>query len=308
MNCEFKILWVEDETVWFEAQARTVKDFLNSHYLNTVITHKRGDPEERIDCTGNCFDLIIMDYKLLEGQKGSDVIACIRKNDVLTDILFYSSEIEKARVAVNPPLDGIYYVDRKNEEFTPKLQALILKIIKRSEDLIHLRGFVLDYSADFEVRIKALLNNIWEKIDAEKREHLNSKTHCLIKSIISRVNSNKENVERSSPLFLNAINHKYMLSHSDRLDLLQDCIKILKESHKFKPDESHIKFKSRYEKDISCYRNALGHKKVGDNMINVNNQEIPIDENLYQKMRKSLLEYDELISKIEAFVNAINIK
>ena len=40
MNCEFKILWVEDETVWFEAQARTVKDFLNSHYLNTVITHK----------------------------------------------------------------------------------------------------------------------------------------------------------------------------------------------------------------------------------------------------------------------------
>lgn len=43
-------------------------------------------------------------------------------------------------------------------------------------------------------------------------------------------------------------------------------------------------------------------------MINVKNQEIPIDENLYQKMRKSLLEYDELISKIEAFVNAINVK
>lgn len=99
-----------------------------------------------------------------------------------------------------------------------------------------------------------------------------------------------------------------MLSHSDRLCLLQDCIKILKESHKFKPDESHIKFKSRYEEDISCYRNALGHKKVGANMINVKNQEIPIDENLYQKMRKSLLEYDELISKIEAFVNAINVK
>ena len=40
----------------------------------------------------------------------------------------------------------------------PELENLIERIVKRSEDIVNLRGFVLDNTSDFEVRIKEILN------------------------------------------------------------------------------------------------------------------------------------------------------
>lgn len=66
MNCEFKILWVEDDLHWFKGQSRNVKSFLEKHCLSADITYKNGSPEEVIDYSGNFYDLIIMDYLMLK--------------------------------------------------------------------------------------------------------------------------------------------------------------------------------------------------------------------------------------------------
>lgn len=310
MNCEFKILWVEDDLHWFKGQSRNVKSFLEKHCLSADITYKNGSPEEVIDYSGNFYDLIIMDYGLSDVKTGSDIIKDIRDNNVLTDVLFYSSQIDVAISSLSPRLDGIYYSSRKNEEFRPKLEALIKKIIKRSEDLIHLRGFVLDYSSDFEIRIRILLNDIWRKVDDDKKQYLEKKVFKLLEGIIQCGERNKRKIEKrvedeGIPLFKSALEYDHMLSHSNRLYLLNKCIELLNDKFDPKARNEYENFKSYYENDISCYRNALGHRKTEESSILVKGQVIPIDENLHQLMRKNLLHYNKLIYDMEEIVKKL---
>ena len=68
-------------------------------------------------------------------------------------------------------------------------------------------------------------------------------------------------------------------------------------------EQEYSSFKSKYETDISHYRNALGHRKSTDDFIEITKGNfIPINEELHQKMRKNLTRYNELIEKLEVFV------
>lgn len=307
MNCKFKILWFEDNQHWFKIQSKKVEKFLETHCLSADIINKNGSQEEEIDYSGNCYDLIIMDYGLSDSKTGSEIIKEIRDNNILTDVLFYSSQIDVAIESLARRLDGIYYSERKDEEFTPKLEAVIKKIIKRSEDLIHLRGFVLDYSSDFEIRIRVLLNEIWTKVDANKKQCLNEKVSKRLEEIIRSKESEKKKIEQGandngSTLFERAVGDNHLLSHSDRLYLLNECIRILNDKFDSKAREEYTNFRHYYEENISCYRNALGHRKTEESSIVVKKQTIPIDEKLHHLMRKNLWYCNELIGDMEEIV------
>ena len=92
MNTFFKILWFEDEVTWFNMERLRINSILQEHYLIPEIVRKDGDDFDISELTGNDYDLIIMDYKLAEGTTGDTVVTAIRENNILTDILFYSSE------------------------------------------------------------------------------------------------------------------------------------------------------------------------------------------------------------------------
>ena len=61
------------------------------------------------------------------------------------------------------------------------------------------------------------------------------------------------------------------------------------DNYSLSEEEEFSSFKSYYEKEISNYRNALGHRKSTDNVIEITKGNyVPIDEALHQKMRKNL--------------------
>ena len=61
--------------------------------------------------------------------------------------------------------------------FTEKAEKLIGKIVKRSEDVVNLRGFVLDNTSNFELRIKEILNICWQKFSDEHKKIVDRENH-----------------------------------------------------------------------------------------------------------------------------------
>lgn len=306
MNTFFRILWFEDEVSWYNMEKIRINSILQEHYLTPEIVRKDGDDFDISELTGNDYDLIIMDYKLAEGTTGDTVVAAIRENNILTDILFYSSEEHNMLNAISkgmPPIDGVYLTKRDYTIFTQKAGNLINKIVKRSEDLVNLRGFVMDGSSDFEVRIQEILNIVWNKFTEEEKGVLEEAVQKTIKRNEDRDQKTKKKVLGETPTFPAAVNNMHFFSHSDRLYLLEKAIKILLDNYNLFEEEEYSSFKSNYEKEISNYRNALGHRKSTDNVIEITKGNfVPIDEELHQKMRKNLSRYNLLIEQLEVFV------
>jgi CheY-like chemotaxis protein len=306
MNTFFKILWFEDEVTWFNMERLRINSILQEHYLIPEIVRKDGDDFDISELTGNEYDLIIMDYKLAEGTTGDTVVTAIRENNILTDILFYSSEEHNMLTAISkgmPPIDGVYLTKRDYNLFTQKAENLINKIVKRSEDLVNLRGFVMDGSSDFEVRIQEILNIVWNKFTEEEKGILEEAVQRTIKRNEDRDQKTKKKVLEVNPTFPAAVNNIHFFSHSDRLYLLEKVIKILLDNYSLSEEEEFSSFKAYYEKEISNYRNALGHRKSTDNIIEITKGNfVPVDEALHQKMRKNLSRYNLLIEQLELFV------
>lgn len=306
MNTFFKILWFEDEVTWFNMERLRINSILQEHYLIPEIVRKDGDDFDISELTGNDYDLIIMDYKLAEGTTGDTVVTAIRENNILTDILFYSSEEHNMLTAISkgmPPIDGVYLTKRDYNLFTQKAENLINKIVKRSEDIVNLRGFVMDGSSDFEVRIQEILNIVWNKFTEEEKGILEEAVQRTIKRNEDRDQKTKKKVLEVNPTFPAAVNNIHFFSHSDRLYLLEKAIKILLDNYSLSEEEEFSSFKAYYEKEISNYRNALGHRKSTDNIIEITKGNfVPVDEALRKKMRNNLSRYNFLIEQLELFV------
>lgn len=306
MNTFFKILWFEDEVTWFNMERLRINSILQEHYLIPEIVRKDGDDFDISELTGNDYDLIIMDYKLAEGTTGDTVVTAIRENNILTDILFYSSEEHNMLTAISkgmPPIDGVYLTKRDYNLFTQKAENLINKIVKRSEDIVNLRGFVMDGSSDFEVRIQEILNIVWNKFTEEEKGILEEAVQRTIKRNEDRDQKTKKKVLEVNPTFPAAVNNIHFFSHSDRLYLLEKAIKILLDNCSLSEEEEFSSFKAYYEKEISNYRNALGHRKSTDNIIEITKGNfVPVDEALHKKMRNNLSRYNFLIEQLELFV------
>lgn len=305
MNTVFNILWFEDEISWFRMEENRIKAILDKHYLESNICRKNGDDFTEGEIIGNKYDLILMDFKLADDVTGDQIVSTIRQNRVLTDILFYSSEEQKMLESIRsklPLIDGIYLAKRDYITFTEKVEGLISKIVRRTEDIVNLRGFVMDGSCDFELRIKEILNIAWHKFSDVEKDSLDEAALNNISSIEKRQKKTKKKVVETPPLFLSAVNGKYFFSHSDRLSLLTRVIDILQKNYGLEENQVLNSFKSCYENEISAYRNALGHRKASDNCIEIKGKVISVDERLHQKMRTKIREYDMIISQLEQFV------
>lgn len=308
MNTHFKILWFEDEISWFNMEKLKVETILDEHFLIPYIDRKDGDDFKIEELTGNIYDLIIMDYKLAAGETGDKILNEIRNDNILTDVLFYSSQEKEMIAAVSkglPQLDGVYLTKRENELFTQKAKNLIKKIVKRSEDIVNLRGFVLDCSSDFEVRIKGILSIVWDKFNNDEKQILDKEIQNNIQRIEKRNNSTKQKVLQADPVFPEAIKNNYFFSHSDRLFVLDKTIKILLENYNLSKEIEYESFKSNYEEKISHYRNALGHRKSTENTIIIKEKKTPIDEELHQMMRKNISRYNFLIEQLEKCIEKL---
>ena len=306
MNTTFKILWFEDELVWFDMERLLIEKILKSHYLFPVIERRNGDDFNLDDLTGNDYDLIFMDYKLAEGKTGDTIVVAIRNSDIFTDILFYSSEEQNMLSAIRgqmPTIDGIYLTRRDYTIFTEKAQKIIQKIIKRSEDIVNLRGFVLDNTSAFEVRIREILNICWQKFNPKHKEVLSEALEKQLKKKSTRLSAFIKDAQDAECTFTYANNEPYGLSVADRLDILQTVLSILNETYKMPDSIIRHDFKQYYLDNVNVYRNKLGHIIPDGKIIKVNGQDVEINQDLHRLLRRNISDVDSAILRLEEYLS-----
>ena len=304
MNTSFKILWFEDEPTWYNMEKLRIEGILREHQLVPSITRRSGEDFTIQELTGNDYDLILMDFKLDE-LTGDKIVSEIRNNNVLTDILFYSSEEDNMLNAIRrqmPPIDGVYLTKRDYTVFTEKASKLISKIVRRSEDVVNLRGFVLDNTSDFELRIKEILNICWQKVTPQEKDTLSKTLSKVLDGKVSFLNAKVSQTRDAECPFEHANNEKRLLSIADRLDILQAVLELLSTQYHMPTTTCPTNFKDYYIDRVNMYRNQLGHVKLGDKTICIKGKEVEINQALHRLLRKNIAEVDRTIAQLEDFV------
>lgn len=254
------------------------------------------------ELTGNDFDLILMDFKLANEVTGDTIVAALRESSILTDILFYSSEEDAMLAAIRtkmPPIDGVYLTKRDYTIFTEKVRKVIEKIVKRSEDIVNLRGFVLDNTSDFELRIKEILNLCWQKFDETQKLSLTEVLLQLLDGKKARVTKQVEKAKLESSIFEYANNDERLLSISDRLDIFQTVLPILSTIYDFPSTACPPDFKQYYIDKVNVYRNRLGHITFGEKTIRIKGKDVEINQELHRTLRKNIADVNSTICNIE---------
>jgi len=308
MNTSFNILWFEDESAWYKMQLPQVETAVATHCLQCQSTWKQNDKLDMNSFVGRTFDLILMDYDLASKTTGEQIIKTIRDANILTDILFYSSQYDtmiQAATSIFPPLDGIYYSSRKIEEFQLKLSQVINKIVQRSENLINLRGFVLDSTSDFELRIREMLTICWKKFNDDQKKLLFDVILQVLDQKCQRINAQVSKAKGQVCPYTYVNNDDHLLSVADRLDILQCILHILIDEYGMPVSKDYKDFKEYYIKKVNMYRNRLGHVKLGENVLTLEGKAIPIDQNLHRLLRKNVCDVDKNILAIEQYITSI---
>lgn len=302
MNTTFRILWFEDEPIWFNMEKMRIESILQAHYLRPLINRKNGNDFQIDELMGNDYDLIIMDFKLADEITGDTIVTALRENNILTDTLFYSSEEEAMLATIRskmPPIDGVYLTKRDYTIFTEKVGKVIEKIVKRSEDIVNLRGFVLDNTSDFELRIKEILNICWQKFDDSQKSALSEAILELLGRKETWIAKQVKKAKSASVVFEYANNDEHLLSISDRLDIFQAILPIISKICNLSFDYCQSDFKQYYIDKINVYRNRLGHIIFGEKTIRIKGNDVEINQELHRLLRKNIAEIDYKICMIE---------
>lgn len=304
MNKEFKILWVEDNIDSCEIIKEGIENILLEYQFLPKIINVRSVQKDSIDYINdireNSYDLILVDYILSDdSQTGKDIILGIKNNEIYIDTVFYSSDYFSLRNSVNrdfSDLGGIYLCKRENStkgKMLSTIKNLILKIIKRNENIVGLRGLVLDNTSDFETRIKEIINTCIEKelFNLDYKSMLSNAVEKRHSSYISEYNKyiSKKNKD---PQYAN--NQHMLLSIYDKLFIINN---IAEENHL--ECENFNNFEQYYKESLHSYRTPLSHAKYGDKTIRINNQIINIDSNLFKNLRFAISNIDRLLNEIE---------
>lgn len=321
MNVVFKVLWFEDQVSWRPASERKLKDIIQKHNLLPEITWKKGNEKDIEDELKKDYDLILMDYEL-RGVTGNILIRQLRELEIYTDVLFYSGNYEgmiKALYNISDdnstidPIDGVYFSGRKREELIPKLQKVVDKIVRRMQDIVSLRGVVLDNVSGFENQMQNILVLANSKFTEEQKKSLNNyaKSKLVIPAkndFIKRI----EDIENNSEVLQALVEAPdYFLDSYKKARLIGRVINILTSEYNVEIDEKYKKFANVYNDDIIKYRNVLGHamrNNGNDREVHVgeiNGKPIIFNEELFQKLRASINEYQIVINKIEDAFNDI---
>jgi hypothetical protein len=330
MDLTFRIIWFEDVDEWYNTTSRRVSRYIkNKNFKVDIMRVKKAS---NFDLTGyqlQNYDLLIIDYELekiyeKDGVKniyGTEIIHMIRNGNFLNDILFYSSHGFDVinQVMKQEGLQGVFIADRNNGEFLEKVQLLVDKAIRRAENLINIRGIVMDTTSGFDNKIRDLISIIWPILGDKEAGIANDIKKKILKENIKT--AEKLDKEYSN---IDANNIDDLLSERDfsairQARLLSWCIEsnemikkkfqeILKEYLNLNNGEEKAKFFELYKNDIVLYRNALAHIKntpsIDSKVIigEVDGKAVQFDQQLCDELRKKLLSYENILDDMYTFI------
>ena len=318
MDINYRILWFEDTVESFDALGRRTKRYVESQNLRCTIDRLQGVSEfdsKKPDI--NSYEILVVDLKLSEESKGYSIIETIRQSNFVNDILFYSSDGVAVLESIlkEHRLEGVFITDRKNDDFMFKIQQLIDKSIRRSENVINIRGIVLDETSEFDTLMCDIINTVCCFITEEEIASLKKYMSKALKDFVTEANKLLDSygddgqwdisnllAERDFNSMMKAKTLNYVLKSINNPRIIQACNQnktILPAAY----NGDKICFVKAYNHDIIVFRNKLAHVKninttnpalIGE----VDGKKYYCDKEFCAMMRDSLIKYEKWLTSI----------
>lgn len=258
MNTEFNILWFEDNDEWYEIVSNEIEEYIRELCFYPKLTRFKSILREDLKDVLSLinYDLVFADLNLDQSDKGSDAIQFIRGNNILADALFYSTDgIDKIKsVMKSDVLEGVYLSIRNEYLFPDKAKSLIDKAVKRSEDILNVRGMLMDTVSEFDEKLKESIRKFMSLTTPEEIEELNEYAFDKVKKQILDNGSKADDLKEG--FILKALSNSFLID-SYKLSMIVN--KIFNEKY---PSYTKMKgFHINYSKLILNERNQLAHAK-----------------------------------------------
>lgn len=175
MRIKYRILWVEDNKTWYEDALGLTSDYLEDKGFLVESKHCKTFEEVEAEHTLNqlkYYDLLLVDFTLAGSLDGDEIIKFIReqkKNPILTDVIFYSNDIEAVRNSIKKyEFEGIYTSHRN--EFTIKSEQVINTTIKKVQEVNSMRGLIMAETSDLDELMRVVIQKLLKSDISEEIE------------------------------------------------------------------------------------------------------------------------------------------
>lgn len=332
MDLTFRIIWFENVEEWYNTLSRRVSKYIMDKNFKIKIERIEKASEFSVqDYQIQNYDLLIVDYELekicdqneVKNIYGSEIIQCIRNCNFVNDVLFYSSYGFDviSKVMKQEGLQGVFVADRDNGEFFEIVKLLIDKAVRRANNLINIRGVVMETTSDFDDKIRDLISIMWHTLGDKEAKISNDIKKKILKDNIKTAEKLDEKYEVIDANNIDELLKERDFSAHRQARLLSWCIEsnevlknelsaILVKCLQTEKDIKQINFFELYNDEIIKYRNALAHVKStpsSDRKIfiaEIDGQQILFDKNLCNQLRKTLLNYEKALDEMYNYIES----
>lgn len=322
MRLDYNILWFEDDNDSYLDKKNFVKSILDDLYLNFPEPRHEIDGSNIDTIDYSKYDLIIADMNLAKEEKAMSLLDRIRRRNIFTEVLFYSSDGEDAvrKELANYSIDGAYCSGRQIEDFEYKVKEVILTLIKKTQDLTNLRGLVMSEVSELDNLMEEIILEYYSNKDSDSEEWKKFQNKILKKaekSIKDKLTPKIEEIEKDGKkqkkvlcskncthIWYNApsiveINSSFEFDSSKKAHTIHEIIDQIDTSKKFKFAD--------YDKEIIQVRNNLAHSKSElkdgkEVLITKKSGEISFTQDSFIEIRKNIKKYHDLFCELQSKV------
>lgn len=308
MTLDYKILWIDDKEEFFDNHKEYIEEYLEDLGFDAKITTYKSfaefEEKEQEATHQKIYDLFIIDLNLDHDKTGDELIAKIRGNRILTDIIFYSTVLQNVRNKVNENnIEGVYVTSKNQTDFEEKVTDVIDVTIKKVQDVNNLRGLIMAEVAELDRMKEKILLSSLKKIPDKKLEKYTLKQ--VKKSYTKNKNKAEKFIEEIETTTYNMLlenigfvdSNKKAYAVGEVLEQLEIITPIRKED-----------FSEPYIQNILNKRNMFAHIEECDGTDEDGNAckvigDIPFTEKTCIKIRKEIKKYKKVLEEIEIKVN-----
>lgn len=305
MKLQYSILWIENESEWLEPALEYVKDIIEENGFELISTLKSTEAEVTDLLSDEApfknFDLILVDFQLDRGDRGSNIIHNIRDHNIYTDVIFYSQDTDGVRQAIREHLlEGVYSTSRNRADFEDKFEKVFLTTIKKVQHISSMRGLVLSETSQLDVLLLDIISKFFKYRGSDEADTLRKYIHkdlilTSTKDAFKKAESIKEDVQ-----YEELLKHRSFDSYK-KMRTVGRIIENLKNRNLVSKDL----FLREFTEEVIEMRNDLAHVKEefvdGKSVLNCVSKIRVFDDNECVSVRKNIKKhYQQLKSVFEA--------
>lgn len=308
MGLLYNILWVDDRIDEYKMLEidREIESYVRELFFEPHLYMYENVEDAEKDLKSRRYDVIFSDFNISENKSGEDFINYIRKQNVNTEVLFYSAKQDLPIIS----LDRISFLNLKRDasydELKKKMISLIDLTIEKLNDLTSLRGLVMAETSELDKNMEDVCYRYFVQNKTDISDHIFEEViKSLEKDYLNKLEKSNNCDKKCSHKIRKLIYKENIITNIafDSSRKARSVKKIIKETN-FSLDNYGINedFYEAYLKEIIETRNLLAHsysiiKDSGEeNLISKKDgKEIVFDKDIIKNIRKRILLYKNIL-------------